>query len=121
MRTRGNWRSRNPTLANVLAAAIAACPVGFGAYGVLRDDLVVPPSRYGHSAATGHYYHFHGAAAWLVFAGLVCLGSSIVLAISRRPKAKPSGKTDQRVALIMSMAGISIILTMMILKWVDLA
>jgi hypothetical protein len=112
MKTRGSWRSRNPTLAIVLAAAIAAFLVGFGAYGVLRDDLAVPAStRYG---LTRHDYHFHGETAWLMFAGFACLGASIVLVIARR------GRTDRRVPLIIGIAGAAIILTMMILKWVDL-
>jgi hypothetical protein len=64
MKTRGGWRSRNPTLANALAAAIAVLLVGVWVPGVLRDDVVVPV-RYG----SGHHYHFHGTAAWLLFAG----------------------------------------------------
>lgn len=51
MRTHGSWRSRHPMLANVLAMAIAAWLVGFGAYGVLRDDWW-SPFRQGMATAT---------------------------------------------------------------------
>ncbi|GEP61816.1 hypothetical protein RSO01_89820 [Reyranella soli] len=114
---RGNWRSRNPMLANALATVIAAWLVGFGAYGVLRDDLAVPASRrYGGAK---HYYHFHGVAAWLIFAGFACLGASIILVVYRRLKATPSGMADPRVALVVGTAGALIILTMLITKWVE--
>ena len=113
MKTRGGWRSRNPTLANVLAAATGILLVGIWVPGVLRDDLAVPV-RYGH----GRYYHFHGAAAWLLFAGFVCLGANILLAISRRRKNRPGEKTDQRVAGALAAIGAFTILAMMILKWV---
>jgi hypothetical protein len=112
VRTRGgNWRSRNPALANALAAAIAVLLVGVWVPGMLRDDLVVPTW-----AGTRHPYHFHGSAAWLLFAGFVCLAASVVVVIWRRLNAKPGGKTDQRVAQIMAMAGAFVILAMMVLK-----
>ena len=76
--------------------------VGFGAYGVLRDDLVVPAStRSGQFIGPRHYYHFHGAAAWLMFAGFACLAASIVVVIARRLKAELGRKPDRRVALIL--------------------
>jgi hypothetical protein len=101
-----------------LAAAIAAFLIGFGAYGVLSDDFEVPAWG-GHGPPVGirHYYHFHGAAAWLMSAGFVCLGASVVVVISRRLKAKPGEKTDQRVAKIMARAGGFIILAMMARLW----
>jgi hypothetical protein len=115
MKTRGGWRSRNPTLANVLAAAVAVMLVGIWVPGVLRDDVAVPVRHGG-----GRQYHFHGVAAWLLFAGFVCLGASVLLAISRRRKAQPGEKTDQRVAGIIGIAGAFIILAMMVLKWMGL-
>jgi len=115
MRTSGSWRSRNPMLANILATVIAAGLIGFGAYGVVRDDLPVS-IRFGGAK---HHYHYHGAAAWLMFAGFACLGASIILVVYRRLKAKPSGMADPRVALVVGTAGALIILTMLITKWVE--
>jgi hypothetical protein len=111
MRTRGSWRSRNPRLANVLAVAIAVVLVGWPAYGVLRDDFAVPV---GHG--NGPYYHFHGAAAWLMFAGFACLGASILVGVSLRLKANPDGKTGRHVAEIMGIVGAFVTLAMMVLK-----
>jgi hypothetical protein len=111
MRTRNNWRSRNPTLSNVLGAAIAVLLVGVWVPGMLRDDMVVPTW-----AGTKHPYHFHGATAWLMFAGFVCLGASVVVVISRRLKAEPDEKTDRRLAQSMAIAGAFIILAMILLK-----
>ena len=110
MKTRGSWRSRHPMLANVLALAVAAWMVGFSAYGVLRDDLSIP-IRYGD----GRDYHFHGAAAWLLFAGFVCVGASILVAVLLRRKAATAGQSD-RAALILALADAFIILAMMFLK-----
>ena len=114
MKTRGGWLSRNPTLAKALAAATALLLVGVWVPGLLRDDLIVP-ARY----SGGRYYHFHGVAAWLLFAGFVCVGASVLLAIARRRRTGPGGKTDQRVAVVMglSLAGAFIILAMMVLKF----
>jgi hypothetical protein len=115
MKTRGAWRSRNPRLANVLGVAIAALLVGFPAYGVLRDDFAVPVG-YGN----GGYYHFHGVAAWLMFAGFACLGASILVVFARRLKGEPDGKIGLGVAEILGIAGAFIILGMMVLKTVGL-
>jgi hypothetical protein len=76
---------------------------------MLRDDLVVPTW-----VGTKHPYHFHSAAAWLMFAGFVCSGASVVVVISRRLKAEPGEKTDQRLAQSMAIAGAFIILAMIL-------
>jgi hypothetical protein len=113
MTTLGNWRSRHPMCANALAVGIAAWLIGFGAYGVLRDDLAVSVSaRYGDS----DYYHFHGAAAWLMAGGFVCLGVGVVVVIARRLRSEPGGKTYRGVPVVMGIAGAFIIMTMMLLK-----
>jgi len=114
MKARGGiWRARHPWLANVLAGATAACLVGFGVYGVVRDDLPVPSSlRYGNPH---RYFHLHGAAAWLMAAGLVCSGVSMAIVVWRRLTAKPGAKIDQRAAIIIAMAGFVIIMGMMVL------
>lgn len=118
MKARGGiWRGRHPMVANILAAAIAVLLVGIWVPGMLRDDLPVPIAvRYGN----GRLYHFHGTAAWLLFAGFFLLAASIMIAIVRRLKAKPGGKTDQRLAIIIGLAGAFTISTMTILKLLGL-
>ena len=93
MKTRGGWLRRNPTMAKALALAIVMWLVGIGVYGVLRDDVSVPVSLSRHGV--GRYYHFHGAAAWLIAAGFLCLGASAMVTILR----PLTGKTDQRPAV----------------------
>ena len=115
MRTSRSWRSRNLLLANILATVIAAVLIGFGAYGIVRDDLPVS-IRFGGAK---HHYHYQGVAAWLMFAGFACLGASILLEVYRSSKAKPSGMADPRVALVVGTTGSLIILTMLITKWAE--
>ena len=109
MKTRGGWLSRNPTLAKALAAATALLLVGIWVPGLLSDDLTVP-YRYGR----GRYFHFHGLAAWLLFAGFVCVGVSVLLAISWRRR------TGRRLAVVTSLAAALMIVTMMVLKMTGL-
>jgi hypothetical protein len=107
-----SWRSRNPVLANVLAVAIAAILVGWPAYGVLRDDFVIPVSRHGN----GSYQHFHGSATWLMLAGFACVSASILIEVLLRLKAKTNSDTLQKVTPILAMLGTFVILAMLLLK-----
>jgi hypothetical protein len=117
MKTQGSWRSRNPTLANVLAVAIAAALVAWPAYGVLYDDFSIPA---GH--LDGRDYHFHGAAAWLMFVGFACQAAAILIVVSLRlVAANPGGKAGQNVAVILASIGAFIILAMLFLKMTSLA
>jgi hypothetical protein len=115
MKTRGAWRSRHPALANVVAVAIAALLVGFPAYGVWRDDFAVPVGQ-----GDGRYYHFHGAEAWLMFAGFACVGASILIVVARRLNGEPDGKTGIGVAEILALAGVFVILGMMMMKTIGI-
>ena len=117
MKARGGiWRSRHPALANIAAAFIAVLMVGIWVPGLLHDDLAVPIAvRF----ANGRYYHFHGAAAWLLFAGFVLVAASIALAVVRRVKTEPGRKTDQRVAIVIALAGAFAITTVTLLKFID--
>ena len=110
MKTRGGWLSRNPTLAKALAVTTAVVLVGVWVPGLLRDDLTVP---FRHSG--GRYYHFHGIAAWLLFAGFVCVGASVLLAIARRRRTGLGNKTKCP-AVVTSLTGAFMIVTMMVLK-----
>ncbi|HWB47809.1 MAG TPA: hypothetical protein VG651_01765 [Stellaceae bacterium] len=118
MKARGaGWRSRHPTLANIGAAVIAASLIGFGLYGALRDDFAVPVSPR-HS--NGRSYHFHGAAAWFVAAGFICVGVSVIIVIVRRLNAAPSEKIDQRAPIVIALAGTFIVSAMTALKLIGL-
>ena len=115
MKTQGSWRSRHPTLANLLAVAIAAALVGWPAYGVLHDDFSVPSG--GHD---GRYYHFHGAGAWLMFVGFACEAAAILIVVSLRLTASnPGAKAGQNVAMILAAIGLLIILTMLLLEMIS--
>jgi hypothetical protein len=57
----------------VLGSIGAACMVGYGTIGVLRDDLHVSLSK---SSSAG--VHLHGPLAWLCFAGLMMMSIGIV-------------------------------------------
>src|SRR5262249_24362139 len=114
MKTCGGWLSRNPTLAKALAVTTAVVLVGVWVPGLLRDDLAVPLWRSG-----GRYYHFHGVAAWLLFVGFVCVGASVLFAIARRRRTGPGNKTEL-LAVVTSLTGALMIVTMMVLKMTGL-
>jgi uncharacterized membrane protein len=99
----------------VLAVAIAALLVGWPAYGALHDDFAVPVGY-----LDGRDFHFHGAAAWLMFAGFACQAASILVVVWLRLKANPGGKTGQNVAVILASVGAFIILAMLFLKMMGL-
>lgn len=56
---------------------IALLLIGYGAYGLLIDDLYIPTKN-----SPGH--HYHGAGAWMIFLMIVSFAALIVtMAFSR--------------------------------------
>ena len=60
----------------IAAVCMSALFLGWATYGVLIDDLFIPAGR---SGGTGS--HLHGAAAWIVFAAVVCFVSRWLSAV----------------------------------------
>ncbi len=114
------WARRNPAVSDALLAALAMVIVGYGFYGVSRDDLDIPTLPGRHHHATRHH-HFHGVSAWLAFAGLLCIGASFAILLYRRREANPGGKADQRLPVGLALTGFAIIVVMQIADWLGAA
>jgi hypothetical protein len=97
------------------AVAIAAVLLGWPAYGVLHDDFTVPVGY-----LDGRDFHFHGGAAWLMFAGFACQAASILIVVSLRLKGGPGEKSGENVTVIVATVGAFIILGMPFLKMMGL-
>ncbi|WDE01688.1 hypothetical protein [Thalassomonas actiniarum] len=62
----GNYIPNSISIGNRLLHIILSISLLFyGAYGVYTDDLYIPSRR--------DIFHFSGLAAWLVYAGMICL------------------------------------------------
>jgi hypothetical protein len=109
--------SLDPKLGNMLIAALAAATFAYGAYGVWHNDLDVP--MVGTRRAWPH--HFHGASAWLVFAGLLCLSAAIMIFVIRRLGTPPNERADRGVVVPLGIAGIVIVTVMQFMDDLGLA
>lgn len=62
---------------------------GLAAYGALHDDFALPVGY-----LDGRDFHFHRAAAWLMFAGFACQAAAILVAVDAVPENdEPSVKS----------------------------
>lgn len=57
-----------------LYGVLSAAAIAYGSYGIWWDDIFIPGKR-----SSG--IHFHGLAAWLVFAGILCLAANFLSVI----------------------------------------
>lgn len=55
-----------------------------------------------------------------MFTGFACQAASILIVVSLRLKANPSGKAGENVAVTVAMVGAFIIMAMMVLKMMSL-
>jgi len=111
----------NPKLGNLLIAALAAATLGYGAYGVWRNDLDVPMvGTLGRFHNFAQHDHFHGASAWLAFLGLASFGVGLTIFLLRRLETKPPLKIDRGPALPLCVAGVIIVTAMQILDGLGL-
>lgn len=110
-------RKSDPLLPALGIGAFALGIVGYGLYGAVMDDLVIPMSN-GRTGVTRvrEYIHFHGAGAWLVFLGLVIVAAACVVYIVQGFSATPGNKANRNVANGLAVVGAGLVIVMIIVS-----
>jgi hypothetical protein len=113
---RETWRKRHPAFSSAIQVPLVTLLVGYGAYGVLNDNITVPYSAGSRHHHTAVYLHFHGASAWLVFAGFACIGAGWLVALAWRGKGRFGKQPYVTIGIGLVLAGVAIVVGMVVLK-----
>src|SRR5262245_55185605 len=73
--------------------------LGYGAYGLAIDDLLIP----GLGRRVSH--HVHGTAAWLLYGAMVCAALNLLSVVVDHYDVRPNERTYRRVAKVTQVLG----------------
>lgn len=110
-------RRRNGIL---VATIVAVTMTVLGAYGVLRNDLVIPMwsrAHYGGALARTEYLHFRDHAARVVFAALVAIALGIVIGVYKRASRVPGARRSDTLEGGLLIAGLLLLVGMIVAKY----
>lgn len=81
-----------------LYGVVSAVAIAYGSYGIWVDDIYIPGKR-----SSG--IHFHGLAAWLVYAGMLCLSANFLSVIVDHFDRRNNERNYRLFARVTSWAG----------------
>ncbi len=87
-------------------AVVAAGITGYAAWGLVRDDLVLPYFGGGHTATSrGPMLHFHGVSAMAMAGAMACVALAAVVQIGQDLRTPVGRRVNQTAATWIAGAG----------------
>lgn len=110
-------RSRLPRGQRIAFLAVVAAGItGYAAYGVIRDDLVLPHFSGSHTATgRGPALHFHGVWAMAMAVAMACVALAAILLILEELRTPDGRKLNQTRATWLTAAGFAAFLVLVTL------
>lgn len=118
MRIPDEARRRNGFL---ITTIVAGAMVLLGAYGVLRDDLVIPGllrSTVEKRHMRVEYLHFSGIAAWAIFAALTAIAAGMIIGVYKRANRVKGAPRNETLEASLLIVGLLVLVAMVVAKYI---